>query len=408
MTRSRIYAYIYIFFLLFGPKIGGYVDTSVIASLITIVIFLQPDGFVLRVEGVFKRSIPLLIGIIGYSLIVSVVNTNFDITYYGRLIRTIFSLVGISVFVKKSELTTDELKDCLINVLLLHALTVIITATVYVEGQQILKSFTGYDKHIRQYRSTGLMAGFDMAGLICNLGIVLLFTKQRTNILKYIIFVVAVIYTSRFSIVSLCIVLLLFVIIMRNDLADNVVMKGVCIGTLVFVGTFVIILLLSTTSNVISSTWDISSYFPRVSQFVETIEDAYSETDASAAWDKYFNFSVGSFQFIFGKGVYGGGDPGYVKIINAVGVVGLIMILAWHWNMFRELLVRDSENRRLNRTRIFLLICLGCVLIGLNFKNCYFFTGTFFEIMVFILYGLERSYEEERKVTVCTEEGEQS
>ena len=205
MTRThKIEGGIFIFFLFFGPKIGRYIDTSIIASIVMILMCSIKNDYKIRIDNYTMRLLVSILAIMLYSVFVSILNAKVDITFYGRLIRSVFSLISISLFIMDNEdVDVEKINEIIITVLLIHAIIVIISSTVYINLQQLLRGFNGYNKTIRRFRSTGLMMGFDMSGLLCNLGLVLTICKRRLNLLQFVIFAFASLFTSRFSVLFL-------------------------------------------------------------------------------------------------------------------------------------------------------------------------------------------------------------
>jgi hypothetical protein len=314
---------------------------------------------------------------------VAIYYESFDYVFVGRLVRSLCSFICLYGFcIYFSNYCLDEKIGWLLNVLMVHAVIVIISATVFVELQEYLKWFTDYTKQSRMFRSTGLMVGFDMSGLICNIGVILVLTRSRFNLAKFIVFVVAVLFTSRFSIISLFFILTFYIILMNKEIGK---LKFISISIpLLFAGIAGFVLISLTTSNFISNTMLSSKSFS--SDFVERLAWTYARSDLYQTRDMYFVFPGTFLTLLFGLGFYGGTDPGYVRIINCVGVVGLVSIVLWHvYLIFNFFSIRLKNPLNLKQS-LFIGSCFSLVLLCLNLKNSYFFTGTFFEIMLYVFY----------------------
>jgi hypothetical protein len=383
---KKIGIYIYIFFIFFGPKVGQYVDTAIITSILMILYVAHKYGNTIKIDRFESKLIRLLFLIIFYSIIVSIYNRQVDVTFYGRMIRSMISIISISLFVRDNG--SRDINDIIINVLLIHAVVVIISATVYVNLQYILKTFTGYNKSVRAYRSTGLMMGFDMAGLLCNLGIVLLICKPKLNIVKFLLFVIATVFTSRFSILFLAAIVVVYLAVnYRNSKTRKKKAFFLALGIPVLL--FGIVLLAITTKGFGISESFIEKIPEPVRKFAERVNLAYSNTDVEKVLDsEHFLINPNPLLAVFGTGVYGGVDPGYTRFINCIGFFGLALTIIWHITAIRGVFNKHSIIPFNRHNRNYLVLSFVAVLVILNFKNCYFFTGTFFELMMIELFEM--------------------
>lgn len=372
--------YVYLIFLLFGPKIYGYIDTSILANVAALC-FL--NGHKLKM----KIFVPLLAMWIVFIILcymgVAIYYESVDIVFVGRFIRSLCSFLCIYAFCTYyTEFSIERKLDWLINVLLIHAIIVLLSATLFVNLQEHLRVITDFAAHSRKYRSTGLMAGYDMSGLICNIGVMLVLVKKKFNVVKFFIFSSAVLLTSRLSMISLSLILLLYFIFFRKE---DGFFKSVCIAMPLFVaGGIGFILLSLTTSGFLPEEIVPSIKLP--SRMFDTLIWTYAKSDMEQTSVRYFFFPETFFSFIFGVGSYIGSDPGYVRMINCVGLFGLTSIILWHVYLFYNFFTAKQCDKRETTKRNFLGISFALILIFLNLKNSYFYTGTFFEIMMFVLF----------------------
>ena len=385
--KKKVGVLIYIFFLFFGPKIGAYIDTSIIASILIIFLSAVRHKHIIRLPKYTRSLVTSLLFIILYTICVSFYNSHFDTTFYGRMIRSTFSILGISVFIfDNKDIDVEELNEIIIRVLLIHATIVLISSTVYINLQYILRPFNGYNKTIRMFRSTGLMMGFDMAGLLCNLGLVLEMCKKRLNFIHFTIFSFATLFTSRLSILFLVVITIIYVIVnLRNSASKGKRLLLLSAG--IPIAIFGIILLIITTSSFYSVESGLADLFPRFYSLAFRVNRAYNVTENIGFLEsRHFAITEDRFLATFGTGIYGGADPGYTRFINCIGIFGLILVIAWHIYAILKSIDYNLSDRRLKYNRTFILLSIAVVIIGLDFKNSYFFTGTFFEFMLLQLF----------------------
>jgi len=167
---------------------------------------------------VFSRKyfsyVLIVIFILIYLFSLMLLNGTFLIVQLGRYLRTIISIISIWGVVVSTNQNNETVIYSLIKVLSIHAALVLFTS-LSIDAQETLAIFTGFEKKIRLFRSTGLMIGFDMSGLLCIVGYVISFTypeiyKKRHRVkIMMLLFIIATIFTSRFSILSLIIIIVL-------------------------------------------------------------------------------------------------------------------------------------------------------------------------------------------------------
>ncbi|MBR3131111.1 hypothetical protein IKG31_00875 [Candidatus Saccharibacteria bacterium] len=374
-NRSKISLYLYLFFVLFGPKLFTVIDTSIIASLIMIVTCAFGDKERRTIDRNQCALLILLVIILVYGLIICLINGNFDIVFIGRMTRACASTVALYFFVKTHD-DKEEIGTAIINLLIMHAIVVILSSLIFIDIQDALRWFTGFDKTARYFRSTGLMTGFDISGLLCAIGTILVLLQKKFNPIKYFIFLIALLFTSRFSLIIYAIMTIEYLIIKRKEKKAKI--KKACILiTLTPIAIIGMLLIILTTKNDITSNAinGFSESFPSIYKFVKNIDIAYANTDFNEAASANISISDNHIEAIFGKGIYGGGDSGYTRIINSIGIIGLIAVAIWHIKLFRDYTSRDDNT-------MLLTVLFVTILAILDFKNSYFFTGTFFEIML--------------------------
>ena len=394
LVLNRFWIAIYFFFLLFGPKIGGYIDTAIIMGLITIFMHARKFGSIAIDTRVFKLvAVIILLAI--YEILVGFFNDNFDIVFVGRMIRSAVSFISIRLFVEDNKEYNEEIIfQIIVYILIFHAIIVILTSTFFVSWQEVLRPFNAFATHARQYRSTGLMAGFDIAGILCVIGNMFVMSKPKFGFkecFEFIIFSVAVFFTSRFTLVLFSMVLISFLIINWKS-KEKKLLRFMLIVILIFVILFAVTLLSMTTSNIFSNLFFLPKNFGWMSNIVNKVQMAYANSDIQLAIARNSHLPKNFWGILFGIGYYGGGDIGYVRIINAVGVLGLVLTMCWHVGVVYHCFKIKYKNKSKNRYKNFMMIVFSIVLIFLNFKNSYFFTGTFFEILLVVVFELEKEY----------------
>ena len=371
-----IFVYFYVFFSFFGDKIGGILPLPLLVNCILILLLIKNK---IRVSQILSLSFKIWIILLIYSLIISIINFNIDINYYLRIVRAMISFVGITMLYDSKIVNYKQIIKIIINVLLIHAIVTIISSTLYTDLQILLSSFTGYSRHVLKWRSTGLTTGNDMAGVLSCIGIMLCLREEKFPVLKFFIFATSVLFTSRFSIILFALYLFLYLVFMKGQ---NKTKDLMCISLLLF-SLLVGIILLGITTDIGSNlAMMLGNKVPRIRQFLYTFSNAYANTQLNNVLGSHLNIGDDVAEIIFGKAIYSGADPGYTLFVYACGLIGTFITIMWHLKFLNCIYFKRKDSFR--AYSMFTCMCFLVILLGLNFKNCYFFTSTFFELFILI------------------------
>lgn len=377
---KEVEAFVFFTMLFFSPKIGSYLDLSLITGLLMILI--SGSGMI-KISKLSRRLVFLIIFMVVYDLIISAINLTIDVTFVGRMIRSLISVIAIEMYLKSRKINRLEALGLLSNVLLIQAILVILTSTIFVSWQENLRIISSFATHVRKYRSTGLLTGFDISGLVCVLGLIFTVSCRKTGVielLKIISFIVATFFTSRFSLVFLFVVLTFYVILTFKNRSKRL-LRFVFIIASILCALFAFTLFASTSKNhllMISLPENLSW----INEIVDKIQVAYASSDIEDGFMRNWNMPSDPLGQIFGLGTYGGGDIGYVRMVNSTGIIGLLFTIYWHFYLFRSSLSLDIKIKELKKEHVFIVASFLFVIVFMDFKNCYFFTSTFFEIMM--------------------------
>lgn len=385
---------LFFFFVLFGPKVGGYIDTSILVGGFSVLIFSFKKDITFNKK--FVGYIFTLGSLLIYVPLIMLLNGSFDIAIFGRYVRSMISLIAIWTVVSKVNSSFNTIKSSIIIVLAMHALVVILTTVVNPQWQEYIRWFNGYQKKIHDLRSTGLMLGFDMSGLLCNIGFLMVATSLVKGKMLYFyrflmaIFVFAVLFTSRFSIITMLILMIIFIFyFLRSGRKRFEVVF--CTLFIIITSVPVTILLLSTTSVGTQYLNDLYLLFPDMASLSNKFVSSYNNTDLDSTLGNNFNFStLSNLQIFFGAGIGAGQDPGYTKIIFSIGIIGVILSISWYTVILKDMLkmgrhLKKENNKFYQKSFVqinIVIICMYLIVIFLSFKNNYYFTGTYFELFI--------------------------
>lgn len=372
-------------FLIFGPKIG-FLDTSIIIPLLLI-------NFLKNIK--VNKSIFLYIYYVIFLVVIQIlsflINQNFDFEVIGRLIRVILVIFILSIVVEKSYIINVEIIYVIFYLILIHSIFIIL-CSLYKPLNEISILISGIE-YIRPYRSAGVLSGFDIAGLISIVGIILLgFEIVRINnkfieISSVIIILASTYFTSRVTILFALVVLIKYVSIIlkyRLNFIQKFIYILIFLLTLIYF-TYEAYIIFEVTLNL--GLMDISN------DQAESIlqRSAAVSGDADILWTHMFFLPENTSGFILGEGVNQTlSDVGYVNEIYRYGLIGLFM------SIFIHLLI-GLKNIRLNSDNIkYLRFILVIIVLLFSLKNNYFFVrsfGVIFLTLSFIFINEKKYYE---------------
>lgn len=121
----------------------------------------------------------------------------------------------------KSRLDNNEFIKLILFLLFIHSISILISI-ILPSSREIFEHFSGYDKKFLRWRASGLVSGFDFAGILTNIGLILTVYLRNLNKkslfgISGLIFILATLFTSRTSMIVLLIeLLLIFIYLIGN------------------------------------------------------------------------------------------------------------------------------------------------------------------------------------------------
>ncbi len=181
-----------------GPKVG-YIDFSVISGFVALVFLASIMKIRLPYYGavlIFLVALVLL-----YSMLVFVVNPA-DEWVVIRSLRATVNTMCLGAVIYNFPISTSRKVETIVIVLLINALMIVFQAVIP-EIQTLFAELYGFNKPIRQWRAFGLTAGYDTAGYLSIMGLVLSFLlvmhskNIKKSFLESCIFGISALFTSR-------------------------------------------------------------------------------------------------------------------------------------------------------------------------------------------------------------------
>ena len=166
-----IVVFIVIFFALFGPKLAGIIDLSVLGGVFGFLLLLSSKK--IRFSRECTVIVMLVAAVVVYSILAVLFTGADDTQPVLRHFRALISTVLLGLFFYNIAITgaysSGRLIKMLIFVLLVNAIVVMVSVAIP-EIKTPLAEMYGFDKSFSALRSFGLTAGYDPAGYLCVIG----------------------------------------------------------------------------------------------------------------------------------------------------------------------------------------------------------------------------------------------
>lgn len=384
----NVAVFIVIFLSIFGPKLVGIVDFSILGGLIGMLLLCCSS----RIE--FSRGLAVVVALLTIVVAHSILAVLFaeieDMQPVLRHLRAFLSTVLLGTFfynvAMRETLSAERIINILIVVLMINAVVIILSIAAP-EIKPFLAGMYGFDKGFRSLRGFGLTAGYDTAGYLSVFGMALsaaaAYYRKRVIYSFYIfVFLSSAVFTSRsamlfaFSVIASVCVIFLF----RGKWSLKVIsLAFVAIGSAA-VFYYVLPLIMATLGwGVIASAG---------SEFTSD----FAATDLSAWQDAMWVLPKDSLSLMLGTGkVIETSDVGYVELIYMIGMVGLLLVIL----IYLYMLLETNRLRRLvdcgawdvePNVKILLSVLIFVILAiyVINIKNLYFLTRGFHELTVIL------------------------
>lgn len=369
---------LFIYFILFSPKIGM-IDLKLIAYFIFFVV-----SFRRRKELVVSRKFQLLFIPIIVLIIIFIINffLNENVSFFilFRYIRCLISMICIFIYFKLRNLETKIVIQTIIYIICLHAI-IIILCMLFPQIRPLINLLSGYNKKNLPLRSSGLLSGYDFAGFVLNIGLIITVMynikyKNKVFNLALILIIIATFFTSRVSTVFLMIqIVLVFLYILRIRRIKSSIFILILIP-IVFLGSIMTILTIETFEPIKN---ELIVRYEWINTLNKTINMTYSQSsiDEVVNLQYYIDKNVNS---MIGNAIQAPVDPGYINSIYEAGYVGLFVKIFGYLSVG----IWGFIQRRKNYLYLFITY-LVIITSFFEMKLVFYFASTSFEILILFM-----------------------
>lgn len=368
-----IFDSLFVFFSIYGFKVFGFIDLSILIPLGIAFIFLNKKNKLPK-ELLFVFILILTLAL--YQIVIQFVNGNFEVTAVGRIVRSALNVLIISIYFFSFS-SAERLYNLVISVIIFNG-CVVIASALYTPISSFLEPLTGNDAW-KFLRSSGFASGFDFAGF-CNLiALSMLIYYPYKNRFRDLFLGSLILLISSFLISRVTMpfaLVLFFLFLLRNLIQGRVGLFGK-IGLLLFSGPIILgaayylFLILSVTYGFDSVT---------VPAEVDVVSRFAAQKSGALGWESMFFLPESDINILIGTGAETlGSDVGYIKDIYRFGLLGIFLTFCVYLYVF----IVAHNNAQAVATKL-LVICIFFTVL-LSFKNNYFLSRTSFPILIFIL-----------------------
>ncbi|MBR4341489.1 MAG: hypothetical protein IKP88_02060 [Lachnospiraceae bacterium] len=353
-----------------------------------------------------KGSMTFAVGIVSllaYSVLIIIAmrsGESFIPLRYGRALITCFT---IYLWISTSNLSMDRLFDIVELILTLHAVCILLEI-IYPPVKDIVQPISQYNKEFMRLRAPGFLSGYDDAGLLLVIGLVINYYRNKARersafSVRTFIYAAAVIFASRISMLILFLMLVYIIIIEnRNGTWKS---KLLIAFTLILGGGVAVLFWILTTDINIALREDLFVRFPILKSVYDGLMTSYTDY-GTYRWQTFtrhwYPEEISAIQYIIGKGVWPErSDIGYIKNIYATGIISVLGILTTYSASFirisktlKEVLLDDIAIKYYTRMYGFVVL----LMIAMEMKISILFSSTSFELLVILFFTLLLKAEE--------------
>ena len=368
-----IFCFILIFFLVFGLKVGAWLDSSNVVSLLIIAARFNR-------QAIDSRSLYFLgalsIMAVYTALIIFVNGAFYDIWHFFQIPRLILNGVAIYFLIAyMSNMAAGTLERALILGMVLHSL-IIVAGMIIPELREAVYSISGFQSK-SDLRFAGLTQSYGITSVVHAIGIFLiLFSKQlgygSTHKLLYVLVLFsAQLFLARIGLVFSCLFILLkWFTDVRLSKLPIAFLASAC----VVLGVYYMFDYFSPEAQAaIKHSLQLWFYFSegREIESLETIQ-------------KFIFNNNSFFEYIFGTGHFGRGDQSTylatdIAWAHMFSLGGLIYITGVLFVYFYPLMAGKSQYS-------FILVVVTLVILASNYKEAFVFTRSISAVWFFFVF----------------------
>lgn len=370
---------IFVFSQLFGIKLFGVLDITVMAS-VAAALLLQGTGF-------DRRFAPFLAGLglfYSYTLLSVMLSPEPDYHVLARYTRLVVSALLLALIISRWQMNIERVFKAVSLCIVVHAVAILLQMA-FPELKNLMGPVVGFVKESHAIRAFGLLGGYDLAALYLCIGMLTsCFLYNREQRLRYVFYLVlmflAGLFTGRtFMVIGSFELLLGFaVIVWYSSLPRKILFTSVAAGLL---GAFVIVF-----APLIIQSFNLADHQAEMVLLGQDVSQKGYYNDSLAVLKNQIYLPENGINLLFGGLPSPLVDFGYSRLVYTHGLIGSMLILGLHvllaWHVWRVEVWGSGGNA----VQWVLLVVLALMLV-FNAKMIMIGTRGISEMFLLIMYS---------------------
>ncbi len=384
---SSLSCFVFCSFLIFGPKIG-YADLSLLVPTLVFLLLGFSSHHPARVDGDLLKIGGFVFLLLTYQLVIQSFTAQFDVESSLRLARAGVTCLLLASAIGSRVFSSDAIVGSTYCALAVNS-TLIIFAALFEPINMLMSEISGNDR-IRHLRASGLLSGFDMAGLIALIGLLMTICdvpripSRLTRGVMMTLFVVSIYFTSRVTMAIAAVIISIYILRLALSRKVGILSKIPMVASFVAIGLYV---LYDALLPLLEVTFNLGFFDVSDSDRLDILSRHAQQDETRFLWSDMIFFPDNLTEIVFGTGaeqVFS--DVGYVKDVYRYGIIGVIFSIFIYVKIYskgRQYVKKKSENNFAG-----LLLIIYVLIFSLTWKNNYFFTRNIFPLV--LLLGFSR------------------
>lgn len=388
---------ILLFFVIYGFSISG-IDLKypIIIVCFMLVLLISRKIF-------FPKYVQIMLmffcGMAVYAVLMSVINSTSDYFETMRFVRCAITTVLIMQIIYAFNMTPEKMFSVLKILLVLNAVSVIL-GIIWPQFKEIIMPISQYYKTFSPYRSSGLFDGEDVAGFFCNVGLIMetmerTYNRKSPLTLLSIVFLLATVFTARFSMLIAVIVLFFdFCILIKQKNYKH--LMGLII-ILAPIATIMVVMWVMTTGFGMQYRHILTAKYSFLGPLFNKLTTAYLDygTFSSSLQKHIMVTDLSPLEYLFGAGyrLMVKQDVGYIKSLYSVGLVGIALEVGFYLRTIKK--CRTFCNQPQYIIASYKIIVM--MMMIMEIKNSFLFASGTFEVLLCLYFALHLSSDRAKK-----------
>lgn len=388
-SQHQIYLYISYFLLLYGITIFN-INFKYVYMVVGLSVIFARLNLRLPFPKYAVNVMAYLFFLIVWSAFNTTINKTGDYFESFRFARCLASTVIIILLIEAFDIEFDTMIHLLKNLCLLNAIAILL-CMIYPKLNEILLPISQYQKTFSALRTPGLTNGEDASGFLLVVGYIIemieLERKDKNPLsLTAVIFLVASIFTSRYTLFLMTIVTTFNFIRLKR--AGKGRKANSLLVVLIPIAVVAFLYIVLTTGFAMNIRNKLLGQSARMRNLYTKLTGSFLDYGIfSSAVTRNITANLTDEQWIFGVGykINVSQDSGYVKTLYSLGIFGIIAELLFHINLLW--IIRKNNVYSKIEVADALIAFVVLVIVLWELKYSFMFSSTIYEMLISLFFS---------------------